>query len=58
MLEIGLYTGKSLAEVAALLTAWAAGGVFAEIRDRTAEAGKLRNEPMLFIWRLRNKARK
>jgi len=58
MLEIGLYTGKSLAEVAALLTLLGASSVFAEIRDRTPEAEKLRKEPMYFIWRIRNKARK
>jgi hypothetical protein len=58
MLEVGLYTGKSLAEVAALLAIGAAGSVFAEIKDRTAEAGNLRNEPMFFIWRIRNKVRK
>lgn len=57
-LEIGLYTGKSLAEVAALLATWAASAILAEIIGRTAEARQLREEPMYFIWRLRSKARR
>jgi hypothetical protein len=57
-IEIGMYTGKSLAEVAALLTTWGAGILFAELRERKAEGKGLRAEPMYFIWRIKNKTRK
>lgn len=57
-IEIGLYHSKSLAEVAALLTAWGAGSVITEILKRKGETNKLRDESMYFIWRIKDSAKR
>lgn len=52
-IEIGLYTGSSIAEVALKLATTAATSAFIEIAQRYSEKHKLKEQPMHFIWKLK-----